>query len=212
MVKFFRNLKNKQIVLFIIIDLLIGAGIVTLYFFKLIPEIVLTIGVFLVLITSSSFSSMLMSRHFQKKLDKKRRGKLYQVNDELKLKGKVKEFEVNYGKVQSFFESKNIYNLSYITNPEIFFSDDQENIKLNIDETKYNKSIQFFVFDSKRMDLYRKISILNYQAKRFYVASFMYDSDSKTIYQTDAVMPSEDFQKLYKRFIQLLDLEEKVEN
>ena len=37
MVKFFRNLKNKQIVLFIIIDLLIGAGIVTLYFFKLIP-------------------------------------------------------------------------------------------------------------------------------------------------------------------------------
>ena len=40
----------------------------------------------------------------------------------------------------------------------------------------------------------------------------MYDSDSKTIYQTDAVMPSEDFQKLYKRFIQLLDLEEKVGN
>ena len=212
MVNFFQKLKNKQIVLFIIIDLLIGAGIVTLYFFKLIPQIVLTIGVFLVLITSSSFSSMLMSRHFQKKLDKKRRGKLYQVNDELKLKGKIKEFEVNYGKVQFFFESKNIYNLSYITNQEIFFSDEQENIKLNIDETKYNKSFQFFVFDSKRMDLYRKISILNYQAKRFYVASFMYDSELKTIYQTDAVLPNEEFQKLYKRFIQLLDLEEKMEN
>ena len=42
MINFFRNLKNKQIVLFIIVDLLIGAGIVTLYFFKLIPQIVLT--------------------------------------------------------------------------------------------------------------------------------------------------------------------------
>lgn len=211
MVNFVKNLKNRQIILFIVIDILIGAAIIALYYFKLVPQIVLTIGVFLVLITGSSLSSLLMNRHYQKKLEKKHRGKLYIVSDDLTLKGKIKEFNVNYGKVQFYFEGKNIYNLSYITNPEVFFSDDQENIKLRIDENKYEKSIQFFVFDNDRQDLYRKISILNYQAKKFYVASFMYDKVTKEIYQTDAVSPGDEFVNLYERFIDLLNFEEKAE-
>ena len=210
MIKFLQNLKNKYIILFIGLDLLIGAAIILLYYFKLVPQIVLTIGVFLVLITASSLSSIIMNRYFQKKLEKKKRGKLYQIKDNLSLKGKIKEFNVNYGKVQFLFETKYIYNLTIIENPELFFSDQQDEIKLNIDENKYQKSIQFFIFDVNRNDLYRKISILNYQAKKFYVASFMYDSEKKVMYQTDNVEPNEEFKKMFQRFIQLLNIEEKT--
>ena len=209
--KFFNGLSNKKILLLILSLMLIGAGFIVLYVFKLIENTLFIILLFIVLVTTSSLSSLLMNRHYQKKLDKKKRGKMYYTTNGLSLVGNTKEYVVNYGKVQFYFEKNVIYNLSIITNPELFFSDNQEEIKLKIDEKKYQKSVQFFVFDSKRKDLYRKISILNYQAKRFYVGSFIYDEKTQLFYQTDAVKPDKEFEPLIARMLELLNLLEKMD-
>ena len=59
--------------------------------------------------------------------------------------------------------------------------------------------------------MFRKISILNYQAKNFYVGSFILDDINKEIYQTDYIEPNDEYKGLYENFIKLLSLEKKAQ-
>ena len=105
-----------------------------------------------------------------------------------------------------YLEDKALYSLIKVNDVELFFSEDQQQIKFNIDKKKYDKLIQFYIFDTKDESLFRKISILNYQSKTFYVGSFIVNEISKTIYQTDNVKPNDEYQNLYNHFLELINV------
>ena len=93
-----------------------------------------------------------------------------------------------------------------VTDAETFFSNDQQQVKYNVDTKKYNRLIQFYLFDVKDYDYFRKISIINYQSDKFYVASFIVDDESKTIYQSDNVARNEEYEPIYKEFLKLINV------
>ena len=62
------------------------------------------------------------------------------------------------------------------------------------------------MFDKSNIDLYRKISILNYQAEKFYVASFIVDFENKNLYQTDEVKRTEIYEKVFEDFLNLIGI------
>ena len=209
MFNFFGKLTKKTAISGTILSLLAGAVIIILYIYKVINQTVFTILLFISLISFSTFSSSLTSQALQKKLLKKRHGETYKVNGEILLNGDIKEFQLNYGLVQLFFEDRVVYNLTIVENPELFFSDEQEALKYKIDQNKYKKAIQLFVFEPSSEQIYRKIHIMNYQAKNFYVASYIYNREQSTLVHTDSVKPSEEFLPLFEKFIKKLPIEEK---
>jgi hypothetical protein len=154
----------------------------------------------------STISSALMQRKLLKKMNNKKRGQNINFSNELEFKNPLKEFKLNYGKVELYLENKVLYSLIKVEDPVIFFSDEQQKQTYNIDSKKYNKAIQFYVFDTLDDNLFRKISIFNYQAKNFYVASFIIDYNEKVFYQTDNVKPNEEYKDLYDNFIKLITL------
>lgn len=195
---------NKQIVLFLILDFILGCSVLVLYIFKLIPEVVFIVGLFILLMVFSTFSSALMQRKLLKKMNNKKKGQNIKFTDKLEFKNPLKEFKLNYGKVELYLENKVLYSLIKVEDPVIFFSDEQQKSSFNIDSKKYNKAIQFYIFDTLDDNLFRKISIFNYQAKNFYVASFIVDYNEKVFYQTDNVKPNEEYKELYQNFIKLI--------
>ena len=90
---------------------------------------------------------------------------------------------------------------------------DDSNVPLNRDKLyklinvkKYDKAIQFYLFDDSNMSLYRKITILNYQAEKFYVASFIVNNENKSLYQTDNVARNEVYEAVYEEFLNLIGI------
>ena len=197
---------NKQLLLFLVLDFLLGCSVLILYIFKLIPEVVFIVGLFILLMVFSTISSALMQRKLLKKMNNKKRGQNINFSNELEFKNPLKEFKLNYGKVELYLENKVLYSLIKVEDPVIFFSDEQQKQTYNIDSKKYNKAIQFYIFDTLDDNLFRKISIFNYQAKNFYVASFIIDYNEKVFYQTDNVKPNEEYKDLYDNFIKLITL------
>lgn len=197
---------NKQLLLFLVLDFLLGCSVLILYIFKLIPEVVFIVGLFILLMVFSTISSALMQRKLLKKMNNKKRGQNINFSTELEFKNPLKEFKLNYGKVELYLENKVLYSLIKVEDPVIFFSDEQQKQTYNIDSKKYNKAIQFYIFDTLDDNLFRKISIFNYQAKNFYVASFIIDYNEKVFYQTDNVKPNEEYKDLYDNFIKLITL------
>ena len=195
---------NKQIVLLLILDFILGAGVITLYLFKLIPEVVFIIGLFILLMIFSTFSSALMQRKLLKKMNEKKKGMPIKYSNELEIPNPLKEFKLNYGKVELYLEDKVLYSLIKVDDPIIFFSEEQQKQTYNIDSKKYNKAVQFYIFDTADDNLFRKISIFNYQAKNFYVGSFIIDKYEKVFYQTDKVEPNEEYKKFYDKFVKLI--------
>lgn len=201
----FNKLSNKTIWILMGVDLLLAAGVIVLYFYKLFNETVFVILLFVILITFSTLSSTLMQRSLTKKMENKRKGKpYYYQNEEIILDKPLKEFKANYGKIELYLEDRVLYSLIKVTDANVFFSDSQQEIKYNVGEKKYDKAVQFYLFYTNESNLFRKISVFNYQAKNFYIASFIVDEKIKSLYQTDNVKPNEDFQKNYDRFIELL--------
>lgn len=195
---------NKQLILFLILDFLLGGLVLVLYIFRLIPEVVFIVGLFILLMIFSTFSSALMQRRIVKKMNNKKRGQDINFSNNLEFKNPLKELKLNYGKVELYLDNKVLYSLIKVDDPYLFFSEDSQKTTYNIDSKKYNKAVQFYIFDTLDENLYRKISIFNYQAKNFYVASFIVDYNKKIIYQTDNVKPNEEYQNLYDNFINLI--------
>lgn len=205
MLNLFKSLSNKKIILISILLLLLMVGVVVLYAFNLLNEPIFLVLMFVLLMTFSTFTSQLWQRHFQKKLDNKRKGKVYTYTQELELKNPLKHLKANYGTIDLYLEDKTLYTLISIDNAEEFFATEKQ-VKYNVDKKKYDKLIQFYVFDEKDNHLFRKIIILNYQAKNFYVGSFIVNKMEKTIYQTDKVVPNEEYNDIYQNFLKLLNV------
>ena len=195
---------NKKLILFLGIDLLLSAIVIVLYFFKLIPEVVFIVALFILLMFFSTVSSVLMQRRLLKRMNDKKKGIDITFNEKLEFKNPVKELKLNYGKVELYLENKILYSLIKVEDSNTFFSDDADKATYNIDSKKYNKTIQFYFFSSPEDNLYRKISIFNYQAKNFYVASFIVDYENKVFYQTDKVDPNEEYIEAYNNFLKLI--------
>lgn len=208
MIKLLKNVPLKGLIISLIIDLLVGATFVVLYVFRYIPETVFLIVLFIVLITSSFLSSSLMERHFRHRFDKKRRGKLYFCENAM-LQDATKEQEVNYGYVQIKTVNRKAFFLTRVTNAGLFFSEEQGTANLKIDLKKFDKVIQFYIFDSKDSAYRQKMIILNYQAQNFYIGSFVYDEERKEIYQADNVVPNKEYESIYDEFIKMLKFQEK---
>ena len=205
MLNLFKSLSNKKIILISILLLLLMVGVVVLYAFNLLNEPIFLVVMFVLLMTFSTFTSQLWQRHFQKKLDNKRKGKVYTYSQELEFENSLKHLKANYGTIDLYLEDKTLYTLISIDNAEEFFATEKQ-VKYNVDKKKYDKLIQFYVFDEKDSDLFRKIIILNYQAKNFYVGSFIVNKMEKTIYQTDKVAPNEEYNDIYQNFLKLLNV------
>ena len=205
MLNLFKSLSNKKIILISILLLLLMVGVVVLYAFNLLNEPIFLVLMFVLLMTFSTFTSQLWQRHFQKKLDNKRKGKVYTYSQELEFENSLKHLKANYGTIDLYLENKTLYTLISIDNAEEFFATEKQ-VKYNVDKKKYDKLIQFYVFDEKDSDLFRKIIILNYQAKNFYVGSFIVNKMEKTIYQTDKVAPNEEYNDIYQNFLKLLNV------
>ena len=202
---------SKRVILYFLASLLLIGGVIVLYIFKLINETVFTIGLFILLMISSTFTSTLIQRRVQKRIENKKKGILYTVLHEVEFNNPLKRIKTNYGKVDLFLEDKCLYSLITVRDVEAFFSEDQQQVKFNVDQKKYDKLVQFYIFNVKDSSLFRKISILNYQAKNFYVGSFILDDINKEIYQTDYIEPNEEYKGLYENFIKLLSLEKKAQ-
>ena len=120
---------NKKIGLFILLDILLGAGVITLYVFDLIPEVVFIIGLFILLMIFSTLTSALMQRRLLKKMNKKRQGKTYTYQNEITLNNPIKTLKLNYGRVELYIENKVLYTLTIVSDPVIFFSEEQQEAK-----------------------------------------------------------------------------------
>ena len=104
MLNLFKSLSNKKIVLISILLLLLMAGVVVLYAFNLLNEPIFLVLMFVLLMTFSTFTSQLWQRHFQKKLDNKRKGKVYTYSEELKFENPLKHLKANYGTIDLYLE------------------------------------------------------------------------------------------------------------
>ena len=208
MFNLFNRLSNKKILLLSGILLLLMVGVVLLYVFSLISETIFTIGLFLLIILFTSFTSTLMNRRIQKKMEDKKKGKVYTFDEEVCFSKQLKTLKSNFGSVDLYLEEKILYVMINVDKADVFFSEEQQQVKYNVDKKKYDKLIQFYIFDSKDYDYFRKISILNYQADKFYVGSFIKDNLNKTIYQSDNVKRNEEYEPIYNHFLKLLSIKE----
>lgn len=209
MFRLFRTVSAKKIGLLILVDLILSAAVIVLYIYKLINQTVFTVLLFITLIALSFFTSALTERSFSKRLDKKRMKRKFEINkDEVSFFKPSKVKTTNFGEVSTYNEKNTLFILNKVYKPEIFFSEEQEKYDLKIDYNKYKFVLQFYIFESKDYELIKKIRILNYQAKKFYIASFIYNKENNMLLQTDDVKPNDDYEIKYQEFIELLNAKE----
>lgn len=207
MLNLLQNFTTKKKLILLGLVFVLMAGVVTLYVFNLIPEMVFTIGLFILIMIFSMITSSMVQKRIQKRLENKKKGKPYTFITDVEFHSTTKTIKANYGTIELYLENKVLYTLVKVDDVDVFFSNEQQ-IKFGIDQKKYNKLIQFYVFQDKDIALFKKISILNYQAKNFYIGSFIIDKVNHQFYQTDKVKPNEEYEKLFNYFIELLNLKE----
>ena len=207
MFNLFSKLTKKQILLICGILLLLMVGVITLYIFNLISETIFTVLLFILIIVFTSLTSTLIQRKIEKRMEDKKKGKLLTFEGDLSFSKPLKTIKSNYGKVELYLNNNILYALIHVRDAETFFSEEQQQVKYNVDTRKYNKLIQFYIFDNKDYNLFRKISIINYQSDKFYVGSFIADYELKTIYQSDNVKRNEEYEPIYNEFLKLINVE-----
>lgn len=207
MFNIFRNLSNKKIILLAVVTFVVSAGVVVLYALTdILNETAFMIILFILVMIFSTFTSTLMQRSIEKRMDNKKKGQKYNYKD-LTFDKPYKTIKANFGDLELQLLDKTLYVLIKVKDTDAFFSEDQQQVKYGVDKKKFDHLVQFYIFEEKDSALFRKISILNYQAKNFYVGSFIYSDIEKTIYQTDKVLPNEEYQKLYDKFFELISIE-----
>ena len=207
MLNLFNKFSNKKILLISALLLLLMVGVVVLYIFHLLSETIFTVLLFILVMAFTTLTSELFQRKFRKKLEDKKKGKVLTYNNELSFSKPLKTIKANYGNVSLYLEDNVLYALIKIVDAETFFSKEQQQIKYNVDTKKYNKLIQFYLFDIKDYNYFRQISIINYQSEKFYVGSFICDDTSKTFYQADNVKRNEEYEPIYNHFLELITFE-----
>ena len=208
MLNIFNKLSNKKILLISGLLILLMVGVVLLFTFNVITETVFTIIFFILIILFTSLTSTLIQRRIQKRMEDKKKGKMYSYSSELAFDKPLKSLKANYGNVDLYLENKTLYVLITVNDAQIFFSEEQQQVKYNVDTKKYDNLIQFYIFDNKDYEYFRKISIVNYQADKFYVGSFIKDEENKTIYQSDNVKRNELYESIYNKFLKLINVNE----
>lgn len=211
MFNLFNRLTKKQIQLVCGILLVLMVGVIALYVFELISETIFTILLFILVIVFTSLTSTLIQRKIEKKMEDKKKGKVLSYEGKLSFSKTLKTLKTNYGDVELYLSNMVLYALIHVDSAEVFFSEEQQQVKYNVDTKKYNKLIQFYIFSSKDYHYFRKISIINYQAEKFYVASFIVDEETKTIYQSDNVKRNEEYEPIYNEFLKLINVNEDQE-
>ena len=206
MFNLFKSFSAKKILLFCGIILLLMIGVIILYIYRLLPETAFTIIFFLLIIVFSSLTSTLVNRRIEKKMYDKKKSEVYSVTGDLEFSRSLKTLKANFGTIDLYLENKVLYVLIKVNDADIFFSEEQQQVKYNVDKNKYDKLIQFYIFDEKDYNYFRKISIVNYQSKNFYVGSFIYDELDKTIYQSDNVARNDEYKEIYDNFFELLNI------
>ena len=206
MLNLFNKLTTKKILIYCGILLLIMLGVIVLYVYNLLPETAFTIIFFLLIITFSSLTSTIINRRIEKKMTDKKKSEIYSVAGELEFDKSLKSLKANYGTADLYLENKALYVLIKINDAEVFFSEEQQQLKYNVDKNKYDKLIQFYIFNEKDYNYFRKISVINYQSKNFYVGSFIFNDINKTIYQSDNVERNEEYKAIYENFLKLINV------
>ena len=202
----FKKLTNKTIVLICGGALLLMVGVVILFVFNLIDESFFTIALFILLMVFSTLTSVIWQRKFEKRLIEKKKGELYQVDGEIKFNNPLKIIKANYGEVSLYLADKTLYALIKVVDADTFFSEASQQIKYNVDKKKYDNLIQFYIFNPTDINMYKKISIINYQAENFYVGSFIFDGEDNTIFQTEYIKPTEVYEAIYQNFLELINI------
>ena len=206
MLNLFKSFSAKKILLFCGIIILLMVGVIILYIYRLLPETAFTIIFFLLIIVFSSLTSTLVNRRIEKKMYDKKKSEVYSVIGELEFSRSLKSLKANFGTIDLYLENKVLYVLIKVNDADIFFSEEQQQVKYNVDKNKYDKLIQFYIFDEKDYNYFRKISIVNYQSKNFYVGSFIFNELDKTIYQSDNVARNDEYKEIYDNFFELLNI------
>ena len=206
MLNLFNRFTNKKILLISGGLILLMIGVIVLYIYNLISETIFTILLFVLIMSFTTLTSELVQRKVRKRLEDKKKGKVLTFEDEIEFSKPLKTLSANYGSVSLYLEEKVLYALIKINDAETFFSKEQQQIKYNIDAKKYNKLIQFYIFDNKDYDFFRQITIINYQSDKFYVGSFICDKETKTIYQSDNVKRNEEYEPIYNHFLELINI------
>lgn len=201
-----KNIKMRYLILGSVVSFLLGAGVVILYINKLITQALFMIGLFILLLIFSSCTSAIFNRLIMKRINKKKKTRKFKVTTNTIDILDAEIIETNYGKVYLRNISKTMYSLTVVDKPEIFFSDEASNLKSRVESKKFSRSIQFYVFDSSLYDYYNKISVFNYQAKNFYIASFLYDKNNQILKQADNVLPNEEFSEYVEKFHKMMGL------
>ena len=206
MLNLFKSFSVKKILFFCGVILLLMVGVIILYVYKLLPETVFTITFFLLVIVFSSLTSTLVNRRIEKKMYDKKKSAVYSVTGDLEFSRSLKSLKANFGTIDLYLENKVLYVLIKVNDADVFFSEEQQQVKYNVDKNKYDKLIQFYIFDEKDYNYFRKISIVNYQSNNFYVGSFIFNEINKTIYQSDNVARNDEYKVIYDNFFELLNI------
>lgn len=201
-----KNIKMRYLLLISILAFIIGVGIVILYLYQLISQPLFLVSLFITLLAFSSSTSAIFNRLIMKRINKKKKSAKYKVTT-----GKIEledseEIKTNYGKVYLRAISKTMYSLYIVDDVDLFFSDEASNLENKINTKKISRSIQFYVFDANLDAYLNKISVFNYQAKNFYIASFLYNEKEQSLKQADNVLPNQEFEEYVSKMKQMMYL------
>ena len=147
MFNLFKSFSAKKILLFCGIILLLMVGVIILYIYRLLPETAFTIIFFLLIIVFSSLTSTLVNRRIEKKMYDKKKSEVYSVTSDLEFSRSLKTLKANFGTIDLYLENKVLYVLIKVNDADVFFSEEQQQVKYNVDKNKYDKLIQFDYID-----------------------------------------------------------------
>ena len=204
---FFRKkIANKYLIFISIFFLMLGVGIIFLYFNKLINQTFFMIALFISLMGFTTTISAMFNRFISQRLNNKRQGKKFSYQGEVKMLDYDSKVEENFGEVYVKQVVKTIYSLTIVNDINLFFSEDSSKHVNQYLSKKMSRSIQFYVFDSSNKDQLSKILMLNYQAKNFYIAAFLHDKDKELLIHVDKVEANLEFEPYVNKMYQMIGL------
>ena len=199
----FKNVSNPMLFLISLFGFLLCILFVVLRLHAGLNETLFVIGLFIGIMMISLSLTTFFNRKITERLNKKRQGNKYYLKDnDLKLEDADKT-EENYGVVYNKQISKTLYSLTIVNDPYLFFSEEASH-KNDINTKRISRSIQFFIFDIKDRILISKMMMLNYQAKNFYIASFIHDKEKLTLTHVDNVLYNDEFEDYVKKMFEFL--------
>ena len=201
------NIKTRYLIIISVLSLLASVAVALLYLYHVIDnQPLFLILMFIAIFTFTSSTSAMINRLVSKQLDKKRRGKKFSFDMKIDESIFDRVEDHNYGKWYIKFVNKTAYALTVVNDSQIFFS--EEASKQDLKNNKISKSIQFYIFNLKDYSISNtQIKMLNYQAKKFFLQSFIYDENKNILQQVEEVKADNEFYDDVKRMYQFLGID-----